>query len=519
MTIRILNNHVVLQTPDPAKLQVLFPEVRIAEVKGQTFCAVPHTLETARVFNNLGYKVPSPIRTQYEWPGKFTPLPHQVHTAEFLTLNTRAFCLNDMGTMKTLSSLWALDYLQKIKEVNKALIVVPLSTLDPTWGKEIFCNFPFKKYTILYGSRQRRQDLLETDSDIYVLNHDGVDVLHKELCAREDIDLIILDELAVYREQRTRRWKTMNNLLNKCATKRTIWGMTGAPTPNSPTDAYAQMKLIKPENYKGSFTSFKHETLFQVSQFKWVPKKGSETSVNRIMQPSLRYELKDCVDLPECLYTEHYAQLSSEQMKHYKELLKKAVTEVRGVTVTAVNAAVLLGKIMQAALGVMYGADGTIVKIDFGPRIKVIKELIEGCSQKVIVFVPLTGALNAIASELRKKWSVDIIDGSVSVTKRNKIFQAFRMTKDPHILVANAGAMSHGLTLTEASLIIWAAPVTSHDTYVQANARIVRPGQKFPTQIAHVHATSEEQRMYSALKERGRLQDLVLDLARNGNSK
>jgi SNF2 family DNA or RNA helicase len=92
--------------------------------------------------------------------------------------------------------------------------------------------------------------------------------------------------------------------------------------------------------------------------------------------------------------------------------------------------------------------------------------------------VPLTGALNAVASDLRKHWSVEIVDGSVSVTQRNRIFADFRRSKDPHVLVANAGAMSHGLTLTEASTIVWYAPTNSNDTYNQANARIVRPGQE-----------------------------------------
>jgi SNF2 family DNA or RNA helicase len=157
-----------------------------------------------------------------------------------------------------------------------------------------------------------------------------------------------------------------------------------------------------------------------------------------------------------------------------------------------------------------------VVKIDFRPRIALAEELIEGCDQKVIVFVPLTGALNAVAAELKKRWSVEVVDGSTTMKQRNDTFQRFRQLKDPRVLVANASAMSHGLNLTEASLIIWYAPTTSHDTYVQANARIVRPGQKFPTQIAHIFSTSEERRIYSVLKERGRLQDIILDLASSG---
>jgi SNF2 family DNA or RNA helicase len=511
---RIVNNHLVVRTSNPEAIRKIFPTVKEAIIKGQNFCAVPFSLETARILNNMGIPAPSPIRTHYAWPGVYRPMKHQIHTADFLTVNTRNFLLSGMGSGKTLSALWAADYLQQTKQIKKVLVVAPLSTLDPTWGNEIFKNFPLKKFAILHGSRQKRLDLLASEQDIYVINHDGVEVIYDELIMREDIDLFVLDELAVYRGgTKTKRWKTMNALLNKCGFARAAWGLTGAPTPNEPTDAFAQMKLIRPENYKGHFTSFKNETMHQITQFKWIPRKGAEKTVNKILKPSIRYALADCVDLPRTIYSERRVALSAEQNKHYRELLNRAMTEIRGSTVTAVNAAVLVSKILQAACGAIYSADGALLKLDAKPRLAIVEELIEECRQKVLVFVPFTGALNHVAEKLSKKWSVGVIDGSVSVNKRNQIFQNFRQTTHPHVIVANAAAMSHGLTLTEASKIIWFAPAFSNDVYNQANARIVRPGQKHVTQIVHIYATAEERKIYNVLKEKGRMQDAVLELA------
>lgn len=307
----------------------------------------------------------------------------------------------------------------------------------------------------------------------------------------------------------------MNTILNKCGFVRSCWGLTGAPTPNAPTDAFGQTKLITPERYSGSYTSFRHETMVQDGPFKWRVRKRAEEVVNRVLKPSIRFALEDCVSLPETIYSEREATMTIEQNKHYNKLKREAVTEISGVQVTAVNAAVMISKLLQASLGVLYAADGTVVKIDFGPRINLLKELIEGCERKVIVFVPLTGALEAVRKVLAKSWTVAVVDGSTSIGKRNKIFQDFKNTKDPHILLANAAAMSHGLTLTEASTIIWYAPISSYDTYNQANARIVRPGQKHVTHIVHMYATPEERRTYKVLKEKGRLQDVVLELVKN----
>ena len=515
--VRILNNHYVVQTQNPGQIRAVFPQAKVAEVRGQWFCAVPYTLEAARVLNNLGFQAPGPIRTEYPFEGRFTPMAHQLHTADFLTLNPRAYVLSGMGTAKTLTALWAADYLQKKGIVQRTLVVAPLSTLDPTWGMEIFRNFPMKRYAILHGSRKKRHELLATNQDIYIINHDGVEVIADALMQRPDINLFVLDELAVWRTKGTNRWKVMNELLNKCGFERMAWGLTGAPTPNAPTDAFAQSKLITPERYKGHFTTFKNETMYQVSQFKWLPRRGAEDSANKILKPSIRYALADCVDLPETTYSDRYAPLTPEQAKHYRQMLNQAVTEIRGNIITAVNAGVLLSKILQLSTGCAYSATGETQKIDYSNRLSLVKELIEECDQKVLVFVPFTGALQAIAADLRKHWSVEVIDGSTSMTQRNETFRRFRSGADPRIIVANAAAMSHGLTLTEASMIIWYAPTTSNDVYNQANARIVRPGQKHKTSIVHIYATPEERRIYEGLREKTRLQDLVLELAKRGD--
>ena len=49
-------------------------------------------------------------------------------------------------------------------------------------------------------------------------------------------------------------------------------------------------------------------------------------------------------------------------------------------------------------------------------------------------------------------------------------------------------------------LIIWYAPVTSVETYLQANARIDRPGQKNAMTIVHIKGSPVEERLYSMLQ-------------------
>src|ERR1039457_6202143 len=99
-----------------------------------------------------------------------------------MTASPRCYVLNDMGTGKTRSALWAWDYLNENKYAKKMLVVAPLSTLRFVWGREIFATLPGKKVAFLHGSREQRIKLLDDRSiDIYVINHDGVKVVFQEL--------------------------------------------------------------------------------------------------------------------------------------------------------------------------------------------------------------------------------------------------------------------------------------------------------------------------------------------------
>lgn len=416
---------------------------------------------------------------------------------------------------KTASALWAADFLMRQGEVKKCLIVAPLSTLDRVWAQEIFHVLPHRKFHMLHGTRERRLQLLaDKRVDFYIINHDGMEIIHDVLAKRPDINHVIYDELAAVRNSRSKRFKTMFSILNRQNIPRSAWGLTGTPTPNAPTDCFGQIRLLTPERYVSSFKALQNELMVQVSQFKWVPKHGAEKRVNELMQPSIRYALEDCIDLPPTIYQERECPLSPQQLKHYKEMEKQAFTEIAGQPVSAVNAGVLIGKLLQASVFGMYDGTGNAVELDFSPRLKTLKEVIEECNEKVIIFVPFTMALNRFYDELKGDWTVEVVDGSVASAKRNRIFKAFQEDSDPRIILAHPGTMAHGLTLTAATTIVWASPTTSTETFLQANARISRPGQTKTANIVMLHGSAVERRVYQALKDRTKLQDLVLELAK-----
>jgi len=501
-----------LKTRNPDQILNVVPSAKAFNVKGQPLVAVPHRTDETIMLRNLGYNAPAPIRSYYDWSGRYTPFHAQKEAAAFLSMNKRAFNLSELGTGKSLASLWAYDYLKKAGQLNKALVISPLSTLERTWGDELFNHFPHLTFAVLHGTKDKRIKLLKEDFDVYIINHDGVGIIEPELKNRTDIDLVIVDEVAqCARNAGTTRWKKINTVVNRHKEPRSCWAMSGTPTPNAPTDAWAQCRLVAPESVPPYFNRFKAQVMRQISQFQWLPKPEATQIVREIMQPAVRFTRDECLDLPPIMFETRTVPLTPEQNKAYKEMVTRMRTQADNGEITAVNEAVKMGKLVQIACGVVYANDGSEVTIPSSPRVQETRDIIDAAEGKVIVFVPYVSSVKMVAEELSKDFSVEVIYGGVKKTERDRIFKAFQKSDEPKVLVAQPAAMSHGLTLTAASTIVWYSCTTSNETFEQANGRINRPGQKMNNFIILLEGTPVETRVYSRLRKKQKMQGALLD--------
>jgi SNF2 family DNA or RNA helicase len=127
--------------------------------------------------------------------------------------------------------------------------------------------------------------------------------------------------------------------------------------------------------------------------------------------------------------------------------------------------------------------------------------------------VPFSHTIQLLKEHLAKaSIKAEIISGQVPVNQRNDIIKRFQEQQDPKVLIIQPQAASHGLTLTAADTIIWYAPVTSVETYLQANARINRPGQKNAMTIVHIKGSEVETRMYSMLRNNIKNHNRIIEL-------
>jgi len=500
-----------LKLNHPERVLASISTAQRISVRGQEVIVTPHGVREVSQLNQLGIEAPSPILYHYDWPGRFKPYQHQQDTAAFLTIYDKGLVLNEIGTGKTQSALWAADYLIEVGAVSKVLIISPLSTLERVWGDAIYMNFTHRRATVLHGTAERRRKLLRQEADFYVVNHDGFPIIANE--AKGMFDLVIVDEAAVLRNPTTKRFKTFRRWLDNEKGIR-LWLMTGTPTPNEPTDAWALAKLIDSPYCTKTYTAFKDQVMMKMGPYRYIAKPDSPETVKHILQPAVRFTRDECFDLPDTVLQTREVELTPEQTQHYKQMMKHLITETGGAdgTITAVNEAVKAMKLIQIACGVAYGEDGNDIELDCAPRINAVKEVIEEAGGKVIVFVPLTGTLRMLERELGKHWSVAVVNGAVSSSQRNTIFYNFQSATDPRVLIAHPATMAHGLTLTAASTVIWYGPIASNEQYTQANGRVERIGKRHVSNVVHIQSTALEHKIFQRLATKQKLQGVLLDL-------
>jgi len=464
------------------------------------------------ILAKLGFEAPSPMLKSYEWTGKLTPFEHQKTTASFLSIRRRAFCFNEQGTGKTASVIWAADYLMKRGLVKRVLVLCPLSIMKSAWQQDLFKFAMHRSCSVAHGTAKQREKIINAGAEFVIINFDGLAIVKDQIIAG-GFDLIVIDEANAYKNAQTNRWGVLNKIVRE--TDPRLWLLTGTPAAQSPLDAYGLAKLADTPNCPKYYGQYRDKVMMKVTTFKWVPKANAQDVVHSILQPAIRFEKKDCLDLPEVTHIEREAPLTPQQAKYYAQLKSQMLIEASGEEVSAVNAATKINKLLQISGGAVYTDEGSVLEFDVSNRLNVVMEVIEEASNKVLVFVPFTHTIELLRAKLEKAGiTCDVINGKVPVNRRSEIVQRFQTHKDPHVLIIQPQAASHGLTLTAADTIIWYAPVTSVETYLQANARINRPGQKNAMTVVHIRGSEVEERLYRMLQNNIENHEKIIDLYR-----
>lgn len=394
---------------------------------------------------------------------KLEVMPHQKLMIDFLLGHDRAALFAGCGLAKTASTLSALNELFADGACKAALVIAPLRVARLTWPNEVkkWDNFRWMRVESLHSGKPP-----SGKAQLYTINYES---LHK-LKDLSFCDTVIFDELTRAKNPSSLRIKALRPLLGN----HRRWGLTGTPRPNSLLELFAQIRLLDDGKALGpSFAAFRSTWCEPTDymEYNWEPKPHAEEKVyQKIHDLVLTLRSSDYLDIAETVFEDIEVKLPEAAQKVYAQLERDLLALIDSEEVVAVNAAVLVNKLLQVTGGTVYSEERNILPLHSG-KIQALKKIIrENPEENFLV------ATNYVHERERV---VASIPGAIDAAKfEGDIEQEWNAGKIP-VLVADPRSLGHGLNLQAGGKsIVWFSPTWSRELYDQFNARIARKGQR-----------------------------------------
>ncbi len=445
---------------------------------------------------------------------KFIPHEYQKFAIEYIKEHKISAVLLDMGLGKTVITLTALnDMLFDSFDVHKVLVIGPLRVCRTTWGDEIakWDHLKHITYKVAVGNEEERLEALNAKADIYIINRENVQWLVEKSGIKFDFDMIVIDELSSFKNQKSKRFKALLKVRPKV---KRIVGLTGTPSSNGLLDLFAEFKVLDMGERLGRFISNYRNRYFVPDKrngmviFSYKPLPGAEDMIyKKISDITISMKAKDHVNMPELISTEYPVYMSEDEHWVYEKLKKEFVLELSdNKEITAANAAALSGKLCQLSNGAIYNDDGEIIEIH-DRKLDALEDIIESMNGKpLLVAYWFKHDLERISKRLH---SLHIpfakLDTDDSIRRWNR-------GELPVALIHPASA-GHGLNLQDGgSTFVWYGLTWSLELYQQANARLWRQGQKNTVVILHIIARGTiDEKIMQALSDKDSTQQALIE--------
>ena len=504
----------VAKVTDPVAIngvwKIPLPKEAITRAKDGVYVALPWSEESCKILQNVGIDstIAAPLLFD-DHPlieGKYKPMAHQLFTAAFVSLNPRSYILSDPRTGKTGSLILAMDYMQRTRMVTGAfLIITTVTTMQSVWMDGILGTLPDARVEIV--SRKTRENVGVKPADFYITNYDSIRLAQNAFTSAVRSGFIggcVIDELTHVGNVSSQRHKAIDAVVNKTGLKYVI-GVTGSPGEN-PDMVFGMCKVINRDKLPClTKTGWMGMTTYQYGSAPYMRKPSREAPniIHKTMQPAVRFNKYDIIDLPPIVTQNRECPLSKEQARVIKEFRTHAVALVEsGEKITAANGGVLYQKLMQSSQGFVMSNDGTPRELDHADRTKVLLDIIDETDRKVVVFA----CYKAIIAMRKKEFedaghTVEVIDGSVSANERARILKDFQEKKNPRILIAHPTTTSFGVELSAADTMVFdGPPPLGGFIYAQALERLSSVKQTAnKISVIRVFASPEEKKFFISL--------------------
>lgn len=420
--------------------------------------------------------------------------PHQRESVLFaLSRGFRVLIADDMGLGKTVEAI-ACSCVAGFPSRIKVLVLAP-NNLVNGWVDA------YMKWTNVWQSSINvvlKQEKL-ADTPLTVVSFTAGSRM-SDVLSKMSFDMVIVDESHELKNQTTQTYKSLAPVISK---SRYLLMLSGTPTKNRPAELFPQLKLLLPRvfwSFKEYAVRYCKGCLNQYGKFECGGMSHSH-ELKAVLEylVMIRRQKHDVLkDLPakKRYHTRIDYRPSPEMRDMMKTIRVQKISISAGMGSLKTEQAIVVGRAFaETAKEKLPSVLNWFCSSEF--RNVFLKE-----NRKCLIFAHHLNMLNGISDWMKQQEVGSIlITGSTSRDQRELQLMKFRSDPDCKVAVLSIEIAATGLTLTEASLVVFAELKWTPAEHQQAEDRVHRIGQKRDVVIYYLHAEgSLDDRMWEMLE-------------------
>jgi len=445
---------------------------------------------------------------------------YQARAVEWIRTRSSCALWLEMGMGKTASTLTAIVDLLNQLDVARVLVIAPLRVARTTWPDEArkWSHLTGLRVAVACGSAAQRRAAIASGAEVVTINRENVPWLVDLVGDRWPFDMVVIDESSSFKSPQAKRFKALRRVRHRIDR---LVELTGTPAANGLLDLWAQLFLVdRGERLERAFSRFRDRYFASdYMGFTWTPKDGAREAIYQACADvCLTLSAADYQTLPPRIDNVVGVDLPEDVAEQYRELEREFVLELAGADVTAANAAVLAGKLLQFTNGAIYantprldgGADRVVVQVH-DAKLDALRSVVEeSAGEPVLVAYAFRSDVDRIRAAFPRARVLDDDPATIAAWNRGEV----------EMLLAHPASAGHGLNLQDGGRIaVWFGLPWSLELYQQFNARLHRQGQTRPVVIHHVLARGTvDDVVFDTLAQKDATQAHLLDaMKRRGN--
>jgi hypothetical protein len=449
------------------------------------------------------------------------------HVVEHARRQQSCACWIDTGLGKTVTGETAVQQLG----TPPTLVAAPLRVARDVWPDETnqWLHLNHLKVVPIIGDERERLDRLRTKADIHTINRENLPWLRDQFLtqvgeyrwkqtARFPWEVVYLDEAQSFKSQSSARHRVIWQFRNFF--KPVVVEFTGTPATKSYDDIWGQLRLIDGGERLGRSHEAFQKRWFDPPReggYGWTLKPHSAKEIQALIADVvLSMRAEDYLELPPVTFNPVRVNLPPAAMFAYKKFERESLMTLNGKTITAVNAGVLRGKLLQAANGAIYTGAGREYEIFHEEKVTALLRLLETYPEPVMIGYAYKHDLQRIERALERYYGKKKLWGVLKSAASMKSFAGGLMSAG----IIHPGSGGHGLNdlyLSGSENLIWFGLTDDLEMWLQLNARLTgghrRTGRNITISSIVANGTADEDSMALLTMKDATQDDLTRSIA------